>query len=731
MLGDASLFTDKALSNPFPVKWIKKYDDVYSGLEFHKTKDLINSINNQTVNLSRNIQEIDTSCGEELCRLMDEDWLQKEKESEQHRLLQQSLVKKPESFFELSESEEKEMIDSQRLWGIFLQRVEENLGPVVLATVIGSRRYNLQNAKSDLDLFVIVLYPLEDIVKLRAVEQTFKNPEFVRPDFTIHGVEYFADLLVDSDTKMFECLFLNDQTVYTQTEYWQELRRNRRHFFNVGIIQKYVSEVRGVKGLKKINRLLEQYEQVKGKQEDEQDISAKLYKCWYISLRCLLLANRLLYCWRNQSIEEYSIWFEPATPEHDYLLDIRNGRYSFAQLNSHTAYLLSYIETEISSAPLSSPITASPASIVSTLHQLAEGVVPTKAPKQLPQQKSNTVGATSLDEAKEMVKLWYRRMRIDEVTKRNILKFDLMKHIEQESDEAKKFVELLHKEFNTEVDGKLLLLANTACCSSTPSRTRTKPIYMGVYSSSLRSKIELFSNKPNTITNQKAKQQTPEASCDYTIYELERFCEGLLRSDLTLVINCLFRNSSPTEASGAEQYVVYEDALWTELRSMREQFFVSSLFHQLIGYLKYTAKASQSKPRQQQQAKQPPNKRRQQKATSSLRDDGLLLAILETTLLGVDKMMQLLQQEDEIKETTSESALPSLRCALQLSIDLVLKGSFEDETDESLTSQLKAIEELYSANGGLKDLVDRMLQSKVEEESLNRWFLKVRFSGYL
>jgi len=41
-----------------------------------------------------------------------------------------------------------------------------------------------------------------DIVKLHAVEQTFKNPEFVRPDFTIHGVEYFSELLVDSDTKV-------------------------------------------------------------------------------------------------------------------------------------------------------------------------------------------------------------------------------------------------------------------------------------------------------------------------------------------------------------------------------------------------------------------------------------------------------------------------------------------------------------------------------------------------
>jgi len=74
---DASLFTDKALSNPFRVKWITKYEDVYSGLEFQKTKELINSINGQTVNLSRNCQEIDATCGDELCRLIDEDWTQK------------------------------------------------------------------------------------------------------------------------------------------------------------------------------------------------------------------------------------------------------------------------------------------------------------------------------------------------------------------------------------------------------------------------------------------------------------------------------------------------------------------------------------------------------------------------------------------------------------------------------------------------------------------------------
>jgi len=264
-----------------------------------------------------------------------------------------------------------------------------------------------------------------------------------------------------------------------------------------------------------------------------------------------------------------------------------------------------------------------------------------------------------------------------------------------------------------------------------------------------------------TSLKQKQKQAAVslEPSFDYTVYELERFCEGLLRSDLTLVINCLFRSSdrlTPTlgddkfEIHGgiddSERYLLVEDPLWAELRAMRGDFFVSSLFHQLMGYLKQIVRSStQSKSKQQpqqqkgkQQQQQQPQRRQQQRGESR-RDNELLLAILEAAVFGVTKMIQRQEElnSESIETKDIDSSTPPLSDflrAIQLAVDILLeagnKEGDEEKNDESearLLTQLKAIEEGYAS---VSAVAERFLPAKPEEQRLERWFLRARFASY-
>ena len=103
-----------------------------------------------------------------MCALIDE---AAEKHNEQLRR-RKAPRPLPPSFFSI---DSEEGIDSNLLWDKFLQKVRTVADEVLLATVIGSRRYNLHNSESsDLDLFVVALYPIEKVLALNPIAQTFK-----------------------------------------------------------------------------------------------------------------------------------------------------------------------------------------------------------------------------------------------------------------------------------------------------------------------------------------------------------------------------------------------------------------------------------------------------------------------------------------------------------------------------------------------------------------------------
>jgi len=224
------------------------------------------------------MQELPSEVGAKLCGLIDQA-VAKYKEEVQKR-----LDKKPKQpvFFSLEDANEtKESI----LWDKFLSRVKTVAEEVLLATVIGSRRYNIDMpGSSDLDLFVVVTYPIENILSLETTDQTIKvrpsptenilqndhvccfsthenafpidltllclqNPLNIQPDYTIHGVEYFCELLLDHDTKVFECLFLGDRSVHSASPMWKALLEKRHLFPSKEIVRRYLHEINGSKGM--------------------------------------------------------------------------------------------------------------------------------------------------------------------------------------------------------------------------------------------------------------------------------------------------------------------------------------------------------------------------------------------------------------------------------------------------------------------------------------------------
>jgi hypothetical protein len=282
-------FSDKQLGPPFEIEWlIQSSDATQEGLHFSRTGSFLNRLSEDScVNLSRNCQEIDSQTGLKLCQLIIDDIIAQRQERE--RVEKRNARVAPTSFFSLTEEQEKEMIEStSTLWETFLSRVRGSIGEILLATVIGSRRYNLQSPSSDLDLFVVSLYPLDRVLQYPSADQTFKNPESSRPDFTVYGLEYFCQLLRAGDTKVVECLFLDEHVVHSAAPLWAELVENRHSFVSKQVIKTYIGEVRGPKGLKQMDRLWQQLRL----EPNDSAATARFYKKWYIVLRCLIHAEQ-------------------------------------------------------------------------------------------------------------------------------------------------------------------------------------------------------------------------------------------------------------------------------------------------------------------------------------------------------------------------------------------------------------------------------------------------------
>jgi hypothetical protein len=254
------------------------------------------------------------------------------------------------SFFEITEEEERVMSSNggKELWTHFLEKVETEKGQVMLASLMGSKRYNLHVETSDLDLVVVCLPNLEDIIGMRAPLQTFKQFDNLRPDFSVHSLEHYCNLLTDGDAKSLELLFAHSSMEYQVDDDWKQLCAWKSRFLTKRVISNYIGELKGLKGIRKLEKLIE-----------DRDSETSINKCAYILMRLILLPNRFITGFQAATLNSLSpTWFDDTSDDYKLLMSIRNGDMDAKKLLKMISSGLNELETTLAACSL--PIQVSP-----------------------------------------------------------------------------------------------------------------------------------------------------------------------------------------------------------------------------------------------------------------------------------------------------------------------------------------------------------------------------------
>lgn len=176
-----------------------------NGLPFVKTAHLTCDYEGKPVlvNNCRNCQEVKEEVGRELQRIFEEDlssFLQQRLAAELAQQQRDEEKKKERTVLHIFDDwSEREVTwkNEDEVVQFFVERLKQ-VGRVLLVSLYGSRshlppdpsdlfrRYNTHVATSDLDLFAIVLFPAKMLSTFAPVEETLKNPEGSKFDFTVH-----------------------------------------------------------------------------------------------------------------------------------------------------------------------------------------------------------------------------------------------------------------------------------------------------------------------------------------------------------------------------------------------------------------------------------------------------------------------------------------------------------------------------------------------------------------
>lgn len=120
----------------FNVKWVTEYMSGFGEqcLPFQKTTSLY-CVDNTPLNKARNWNEVDSSTGQQVCTLMDEHYEKLQRKRQEKIKLQESKLPPPfmKPVCNIDNFSEN--------WSRLVKKVENELGPVLLACPFGSQRY--------------------------------------------------------------------------------------------------------------------------------------------------------------------------------------------------------------------------------------------------------------------------------------------------------------------------------------------------------------------------------------------------------------------------------------------------------------------------------------------------------------------------------------------------------------------------------------------------------------
>lgn len=295
----------------FKVKWITVFAQDFGEqcLSSKYTEDML--IDSGPLNKSRNWQEIPQTIGQNLCSLMDKFYAELREKRELK--LKEELERIPPPFYDSQET-----VSGDDTWKTIVNKVEEDLGKIILACPFGSQRYNLCTPESDTDMFIVYQAKTKDVLGFNPPKQTIKNSEHQKCDYTIHEIHRFAELLLSGDPRCVETLFLPTEIMVRTSTEWQELRAGRKHFLNKECLSKYLRDAQGSKGTKQLQKLCAEHPGMT-------KLTKKMCKLVYVIVRLLQNARNVAYG------EDLQVYRENGSPDRQVLMAIRQGDFPLQQ----------------------------------------------------------------------------------------------------------------------------------------------------------------------------------------------------------------------------------------------------------------------------------------------------------------------------------------------------------------------------------------------------------------
>jgi len=221
-------------------------------------------------------------------------------------------------------------------------------GCILSVCFTGSRVYNLHSDTSDVDLVIVWAAKTRDLLAIDPPEPlglpgysgSIKNPESERPDYTVHEAKKFCRLLLQSDPRCIESLFIDSEKAEILcSEDFNLLKSMRSMFLTKELVSKYLSHA--------------ETEVRRCRKYDAGD--RRTSKKVYVAARLLLFASTIL------NHEPLSIWMPEDFPPRKTLMDYKNGIIPGRTLDELQSQIDSLrVRLETSDLPLDASLASKP-----------------------------------------------------------------------------------------------------------------------------------------------------------------------------------------------------------------------------------------------------------------------------------------------------------------------------------------------------------------------------------
>eukprot|EP00475_Leptophrys_vorax_P016000 TRINITY_DN22382_c0_g1_i1.p1 TRINITY_DN22382_c0_g1~~TRINITY_DN22382_c0_g1_i1.p1 ORF type:complete len:278 (+),score=74.60 TRINITY_DN22382_c0_g1_i1:483-1316(+) len=193
-------------------------------------------------------------------------------------------------------------------------------GKFLFACYVGSRMYNLHTDESDEDFFMVWAASTESLLKIQSPWPknfgfTFKNPEDSKPDYTIHELRKFLEMIIAGEPRCIDLLFVEKpEVIALTTREFEEIRSLRQSFVTQALMVKYSGMIK-----QDLLKLQETRNFAAAKKHETLTNAGKLAKRMYVVARNLYSCEMLL---------ESGVplgWLEADSPIHQELMALKSG----------------------------------------------------------------------------------------------------------------------------------------------------------------------------------------------------------------------------------------------------------------------------------------------------------------------------------------------------------------------------------------------------------------------